>query len=72
MELDTEPRRVTVPPDLRSALAADPEADNAFAELSYTHRREYVEWVEEAKRRETRSRRIDATVARVREGRPQR
>jgi hypothetical protein len=72
MELDTEPRRVTLPADLRAALAADPTAKSAFAKLSYTHKREYVEWVHEAKRPETRARRITATVAGAREGRPQR
>jgi Bacteriocin-protection, YdeI or OmpD-Associated/Domain of unknown function (DUF1905) len=69
MELDAEPRTVTVPPDLRSALSADAAANASFAKLSFTHRREYVEWVEEAKRAETRARRIAATVERVREGR---
>jgi uncharacterized protein YdeI (YjbR/CyaY-like superfamily) len=72
MELDTEPRRVTLPADLRAALAADPTAKSAFAKLSYTHKREYVEWVEEAKRPETRARRIIATVAGAREGKAQR
>jgi bacteriocin resistance YdeI/OmpD-like protein/uncharacterized protein DUF1905 len=70
MELDTEPREVSVPHDLQAALAADPAAQEAFTRLSFTHRREYVEWVEEAKRPETRSRRITATVGRVLEGRP--
>jgi Bacteriocin-protection, YdeI or OmpD-Associated/Domain of unknown function (DUF1905) len=70
MELDTEPRTVAVPSDLRSALAADPTVQAAFRKLSFTYRREYVEWVEEAKRPETRARRIAATVDRVREGRP--
>lgn len=72
MELDTEPRSITLPTDLQAALAADPVAEAAFARLSFTHRREYVEWVEEAKRPETRSRRIGATVERVLEGEPQR
>jgi hypothetical protein len=68
MALDTEPRVVDVPGDLRVALAADPDADAAFAKLSFSHRREYVDWVEEARRQETRSRRIVATVERVRAG----
>jgi Bacteriocin-protection, YdeI or OmpD-Associated/Domain of unknown function (DUF1905) len=72
MELDTEPRSVAVPKDLAAALAADPAAKKAFASMSFTHRREYVDWVEEAKRAETRARRIASTVARVREGKPQR
>jgi hypothetical protein len=70
MELDAEPRKVTVPPDLRAALNADPAAKSAFAKLSFTHRREYVEWVEEAKRPETRGRRVASTVERVRTGGP--
>jgi uncharacterized protein YdeI (YjbR/CyaY-like superfamily) len=65
-------RTVRVPADLRAALAEDADAKAAFAKLSYTHRREYVEWVEEAKRPETRARRIAATVERVREGKAQR
>jgi hypothetical protein len=72
MELDTEPRSVAIPRDLAAALAADPPAKKAFASMSFTHRREYVEWVEEAKRPETRERRVAATVARAREGKPQR
>jgi Bacteriocin-protection, YdeI or OmpD-Associated/Domain of unknown function (DUF1905) len=72
MDVDAEPRTVRVPPDLREALAGDPDAKAAFAKLSYTHRREYVEWIEEAKRPETRARRIAGTVERVRKGLPQR
>ena len=68
MELDTEPRTVAVPADLRSALEADPQAKAAFADLSFTHGREYVEWIEEAKRPETRARRIAGTVDGVRQG----
>ena len=68
IELDTEPRTVAVPADLRSALEADPQAKAAFADLSFTHGREYVEWIEEAKRPETRARRIAGTVDGVRQG----
>jgi hypothetical protein len=69
MELDTEPRAVEVPDDLRAALDRDPEVANAFDRMSFTHRREYVEWVEQAKRLETRARRVTGTIERVREGR---
>ena len=72
MELDAKPRTVRVPADLRTALAADPVAKKAFADMSYTHRREYVDWVEEAKRSDTRARRIAGMVERVRAGRPHR
>ena len=70
MELDVEPRTVEVPGDLRAALDEDTAATAAFDRLSFTHRREYVEWVEEAKRPDTRGRRIAATIDRVRAGRP--
>jgi hypothetical protein len=63
---DEEPREVEVPEDLAAALAADAAAAAAFERISYTHRREYVEWVAEAKRPETRRRRVDETVARLR------
>lgn len=72
MELDDEPRTVTVPADLAAALAARPRARDAFAEMSFTHRREYVEWVDDAKRPETRARRIATTVERAAAGEPRR
>ena len=72
LELDTEPRTVRVPADLRQALRADDAAWKAFSKLSFTHRREYVEWVDEAKRPETRARRIAATVERVTDRQPRR
>lgn len=72
MELDAKPRTVRLPADLSAALADEPAVKKAFTDMSYTHRREYVEWVEEAKRPDTRARRIAATVERVRAGRPHR
>jgi Bacteriocin-protection, YdeI or OmpD-Associated/Domain of unknown function (DUF1905) len=66
--LDTAPREIEVPPDLADALRGDPEVAAAFDRLSYTHRREYVLWVTEAKRSETRARRVAGTVDRVRSG----
>jgi hypothetical protein len=65
MEVDTEPRTVEVPSDLRTALREGGVADT-FSKLSFTDRREYVEWVEEAVRPETRARRISETVDRIR------
>ena len=67
MELDTNPRTVAVPADLGDALAAS-DAKESFDRLSFTHRREYVEWVVGAKRAETRERRIAEIVRRVRAG----
>jgi hypothetical protein len=68
LELDDEPRNVEVPPQLASALERDAEAKAVFERLSYTHRREYAQWVAEAKREDTRIRRADRSVAMLREG----
>jgi bacteriocin resistance YdeI/OmpD-like protein/uncharacterized protein DUF1905 len=68
--LDTKPRTVEVPADLEAALAVEPGAEAAFAALSVSHRREYVEWVDGAKRPDTRARRVAGTVERVRAGAP--
>jgi hypothetical protein len=65
---DTEPRVIEPPADLAAALAGVPEAEAAFAGLSYTHRREYVRWIEEARRAETRSRRVVKAVEMLRDG----
>lgn len=69
VELDTEPREVTVPPDFAEALAADAEASRFFAGLSYSNRRRLVIGVEDAKTPETRQRRIAKSVAMLHEGR---
>ena len=62
IDLDVAPREVTVPDDLAAALAAAGRRD-AFDRLAYTHRKEHVAAVTDAKRPETRARRIAATVA---------
>lgn len=70
LELDDQPRTVEPPPDLAAALSADPEARAAFERLSYTHRREYVQWIIEAKREATRQRRVADTLHRLTAGGP--
>lgn len=62
IEEDLELRQVKVPVDLRDALAAEPAAQDFFNKLSFTHQKEYVQWIEEAKRQETRQARIQRTV----------
>jgi hypothetical protein len=57
LERDDEPREVDAPPELEQALAASSKARAAYEKLSYTHRREYAEWIAGAKRQETRERR---------------
>jgi hypothetical protein len=66
VERDDRPREVSVPAELAGALAADPAAGAAFERLSFSHRREYAEWVAGAKRAETRARRAAQTIERLR------
>jgi hypothetical protein len=69
LELDTEPRIVTVPPDLAEALAGDAAAKRHFEGLSYSNKRRLVLPIDDAKTPETRQRRVAKTVALLREGR---
>jgi hypothetical protein len=66
IELDAAPREVEVPEDLRERLAADSTAAQFFEQLSFTHRKEWVQWVTEAKLSETRASRVDRTVEALR------
>jgi hypothetical protein len=58
LELDTAPREVEVPEALAAALETDGAAKAVFDGLAFTHRKEYSRWVAEAKREETRDRRV--------------
>lgn len=62
LALDEGPRTVQPPADLARALKAIPLAWERWRELSYTHQREYAEAVQEAKKDETRLRRIESAV----------
>lgn len=64
--LDDAPREVEVPEDLAVALDADPRVRAAFDALAFTHRKQHIRAVQEAKRPETRTRRIESTVAMIR------
>jgi uncharacterized protein YdeI (YjbR/CyaY-like superfamily) len=61
---------VAVPPALAAALDADPRARSAFDALSPSHQREYAEWIAEAKREQTRERRIATALEWIAEGKP--
>lgn len=69
IELDTEPREVTVPPDFRDALDRDADTGRFFDGLSYSNKLRFVLSIEEAKTAETRQRRIAKAVSILREGR---
>jgi Bacteriocin-protection, YdeI or OmpD-Associated/Domain of unknown function (DUF1905) len=62
IEPDLEPREIEVPEDLARALGKDRAANEAFDRLSYTHRREYAQWVAGAKKPETRQRRAQKAI----------
>jgi Bacteriocin-protection, YdeI or OmpD-Associated/Domain of unknown function (DUF1905) len=66
LEVDTEPRTVTVPADLAAALDTEPAARRAFDGLSYSHQLRYVQPIEDAKTAATRQRRIDKAVSDLR------
>jgi hypothetical protein len=68
IELDEEPRVVEAPADLAGALEAAPDSGAQFDRLSYSHRKEYVDWIESAKREETRRNRVATAVEMLREG----
>ena len=69
LRLDTEERQVEVPEALARGLDADPAARAAFDALAYTHRKEFARWVDEAKRVQTRDRRVAQAVEMVKAGR---
>src|SRR5947208_297215 len=70
IELDTQPREVSVPADLASALAAEPEARRTFDRLSYSNKSWHILQVEGAKTDETRQRRLTKSIEALRAGRP--
>jgi hypothetical protein len=62
LAFDDAPRTVDVPVDLDAALAEHPAQGEAFAALSYSHKKEYADWIESAKRPETRLKRIEKAI----------
>ena len=66
--LDDAPREVEVPEALTVALAGDPQASESFERMAFTHRKEYARWIAEAKREETRQRRVLQALEMIRAG----
>ncbi|MBI5945017.1 MAG: DUF1905 domain-containing protein [Chloroflexi bacterium] len=62
VEADTEPRVVEIPAELKKAFKVEKEAKKFFDRLAYTHQREYVMWINEAKKDATRQSRILKTI----------
>jgi hypothetical protein len=65
MDIDTEPRIVVVPEDFQQALDNNPTVKEIFDKFSYTHKKEYIEWIEGAKKQETRENRIKKAVEQI-------
>lgn len=69
VERDDEPRVIEPPADFARALKGNKDARATWDTLSFTHKREHVEHVEEAKKPETRQRRIEKSIASLAAGR---
>lgn len=61
--MESRPTKAEAPDGLAAALEKRPSAMTANRNPAPSHRREYLEWIEEAKRSETRHRRIDKAAA---------
>ena len=59
LERDLEPRTVTIPEDLDELLNQEPDLKKRFLKMAYTHQNEYVQHLEDAKKPETRQRRLE-------------
>jgi len=67
LEKDESERTVAVPAELEKLLKKE-KVWAAFDKLSYTHKKEYVRWIEAAKREETRANRLSKSVEMLRSG----
>lgn len=62
LAVDTAPREVTVPEDLAKAMKKSKAASDFFTSLSFSHQREYVNWIDSAKKEETRTARVVKSI----------
>lgn len=66
--VNTSTKEVRLPADMAAALELNKSLYTFFQSLAYSHRKEYVEWVVDAKKEETRKRRIAGTIERLAKG----
>lgn len=64
-------QKITVPPDLKAALGKNAKAKKTFENFSYSHKKEYVQWITDAKREETRKKRLKTAIQWLAQGKPQ-
>lgn len=67
--VDDAPRETALPAELAAAFVTEPDAASFFEGLAPSHRKEWVRWIEDAKKPETRQARLKKTVTALREGR---
>lgn len=72
LQEDKAPRKVKVPVDVQRALRLKPGAGDFFGKLAYTHQRENLQWIEGAKRAETREGRIERMLTLLTRGKRER
>lgn len=64
-------QKLSVPADLKAALQRNAKARKTFENFSYSHKKEYVTWITDAKRDETRKRRLQTAIQWLAQGKPQ-
>jgi hypothetical protein len=68
LDQDLEERIVTIPADIQKVLSKNKKAFEFFSGLSFTHRKEYIRWIGSAKKDETRLKRIDQFMEKLKSG----
>jgi uncharacterized protein YdeI (YjbR/CyaY-like superfamily) len=64
----TEKKELVIPEYLTTALEENAQAQETFESFSYSHKKEYVEWITEAKTEETRNKRLEKTIEQMSAG----
>lgn len=65
-----EEKQNIIPDDFKYALAAFPDANDLFNKMPFSHQKEYIQYINEAKKPETRIRRIEKSIEMISAGRP--
>ena len=65
---DKEERTVEIADDILTVFHENPEAKTLFDKMSYTHKKEYIRWINEAKKPETRENRKSKMIQMILEG----
>ena len=65
VELDDKTRKIPVPDDVQKSLEKNQITLETYNKLSYSHQKEYINWILEAKREETRQNRIEKMIQKL-------